>query len=179
MDTDTNLTAVAAAEADTIHATASAIASARTHTLNTTGSAVGFAQVEGDARISLSAVPLVIAKGDADFKQAYASAFIASNEVSVTQGGAPLIMGRQVSVKSGGAVAVMAGQADISRGWVGLLLAKDATVAEDSRVVFTTKAALIIALALLGGFGLIAVGVYYGARRLAQSRPTISLWRRT
>lgn len=179
MDTDTNLEAVATAEADTINVTASAIASARTQSLTTTGSAVGLAQVEGDAHISLSAVPLVVAKGDAEFRQAYASAFIASNEVSVTQGGAPLIMGRSVSVKTGGAGAIMAGEANVSHGWVGLLLAKDATIAEDSRVVFTTKAALIIAVALLGGFGLVAVGVYFGARRLSQWRPNISLWRRS
>lgn len=149
-----------------------------TGTLNASTSAIGFARVDGDAQVRLSAVPLLVAKGDAEFRQAYASAFIAGGTVSVSQGGAPMIAGRSVSVERGAGVAVVAGEATVRRGLIGVLLAKDARLSEDSRVLLSTKAALIIALALLGGFGLVAAGLVLGAKRIAEWRPDLRLWGR-
>jgi hypothetical protein len=87
-------------------------------------------------------------------------------------------MGKSVSIDSGGAMAMVAGDAKVSRGWIGVLLAKDAELSDDTRVMVTTKMALIIAAALLGGFGLIALGVYFGAQKLSQWKPDLRLWRR-
>jgi hypothetical protein len=173
-----SLSALSNVTAETVSATGSAIAAANTKTLSATASAVGMAQVEGDASVRFSTVPLLIAKGDAEFRQAYASAFLAAEHMSVSQGGAPLIVGRRLSVDTGGGVLLVAEKASVRRGWIGMLLAKDADISEDSRVLFTTRTALIIAVALLGGFGLVALGLYFGARRLSEWRPGLRVWNR-
>jgi len=172
-----SMSAIATANANSISATGSAIATARTTSLTTTASAVGLIQAEGDATVSLSAVPLMVTRGNAEFRQAYASAFIAGSDVSITQGGAPLIVGKSITVDTGGGGALIAGEAKVSNGWVGVLLAKDAQLSDDTRVIVTTKMALIVAAALLGGFGLVAVGLYFGAQRLSQWKPDLRLWR--
>jgi len=173
-----SMSAIGTANAQSISATGSAIATARTTTLTATGSALGLAQVDGDAEVSLSAVPFLVSRGDATFRQAYASAFIAGGDIAVSQGGAPLIVGKKVTIDSGGGAVLLAGKARVSRGWIGLLFAKDAEISDDSRVVLTTRGALIVAAALLGGFGLIAIGVYCGARKLARWKPDLRLWGR-
>ncbi len=98
-----SMSAVNAVNADTVSAAASAIATAKTGSLDATGCAVGLAQVDGNATISLSAAPIVSAKGDATFRQAYASAFISGGDVSISQGGAPLIIGREITIDTGAA----------------------------------------------------------------------------
>jgi hypothetical protein len=67
------------------------------------------------------------------------------------------------------------GDADIKSSWVGIVISAKTTVSEDSRVLISTKAALIIALALFGGFGLVALAISLGVRRIMHWRPSISL----
>ena len=172
------MSAVNAVNADTVSAAASAIATAKTGSLDATGCAVGLAQVDGDANICLSAAPIVSAKGDATFRQAYASAFISGGDVSISQGGAPLIIGREITIDTGGAAALVASDVKVRRGWIGLLFARHADVSEDSRVLLDTKGALILAAVLLGGFGLVAVALYLSARRVSEWRPEWPAWMR-
>jgi hypothetical protein len=168
-------TAVQVVETDTLDASMSAIASARTTTLSATGSAVGFATVEGDAETRLSWVGVVAAKGTASVHQSYASAVIAGSEVGVSQGGAPLVIGRTVTFDQGGSVVALATEANVRRGFIGVLLAGRADLADDTKVLMTGRALLVIAAVLLGGFGLVALAALYGANRLSHWRPDISL----
>jgi hypothetical protein len=172
-----SMSAIATANAQSISATGSAIATARTSSLTTTASAVGLAQVDGDSTVSLSAVPLMVTRGNAEFKQAYASAFIAGGDVSVSQGGAPLIAGKTVDIEMGGGGVLLAREARISHGWVGVLLSADAEISDDTKIVMTTRIAMILVAALLGGFGLVALGLYFGARRLSEWKPDFRLWK--
>ncbi|MEI7815069.1 MAG: hypothetical protein WCJ13_09790, partial [Coriobacteriia bacterium] len=67
------------------------------------------------------------------------------------------------------------GESAVTNGFVGVLLTPQANIAEDSRVLIGTKAALIIAAALLGGFGLVAVVMALGVRRVMSWRPQINV----
>lgn len=158
-------------EAESVSATLSAIASVRSNSLDATGSAIVLASVDGDAEVTASAVPILSAKGDATFRQAYASAFIAGGDVKIVQGGAPLILGKSVDIEQGGAIAMVTGEASVKRGFIGVLLSPRADVSDDSRVVVGPKAALIIGAVLLGGFGLVALAIFFGAKRVASWRP--------
>lgn len=162
-------------ESESLQANLSAIGTAHTGSLTATGSAIAIASVDGDATVSLSAVPILKVDGDASFKQAYASAVLASNSLSVKQGGSPVMLARSLEVTQGGSVAMIAGEADVRQSYVGVLLSPKATLSEDSRVLVGPKAALIIAAAILGGFGLVALVMVLGAKRVAQWRPRIDL----
>jgi len=153
----------------------SAIGAAEAAALSATGSAIGSASVGGDADMTASAVGIVTAKGSASFHQAYASAFIAGGDTTISQAASPVIIGKSVSMEQGVGAVVITGDADFKRSWVGVLLAPRASVSEDSKVLIDAKAALIIAAVLLGGFGLVAVAIYFGARRVSQWRPSIAL----
>lgn len=170
-----NVSVVGSVTAESAEANLSVVAIAKTDDLTAVGSAIGLVTAEGDAEVNTSMVPLLIAKGDASFHQAYASAFIAGGTVDVRQGGSPIIVGKQLSVEQGGGIVMLASEAQVSRGFVGLLVSPNATVSDDSRVLLSTKAALIIAAALLGGFGIVAIAMLLGVRRVMQWRPQISL----
>ncbi len=162
-------------ESDKLQANLSAIATAQTGSLEAVGSAVGFASVSGDASLTASAAPIVYAKGDVSVRQCYTSAVLAGGDMDITQAGAPLIVGKKLDVSQGGALVMLSGESMVSNGFVGILLTPKATVADDSRVLIGTKAALIIAAALLGGFGLVALVMVLGVRRVMTWRPQISV----
>ena len=162
-------------EATSLQASLSAIANAKTEDFEAVGSAVGFVSAGRDATITASCSPLVYAKGDIHVRQAYTSAVIAGGDMEINQAGAPIIVGKQLSVHHGGGVVMVAGEAQVSHGFVGVLLTPKATVSDDSRVLLSTKAALIIAAALFGGFALVAVVMVLGVRRVMGWRPSISL----
>jgi hypothetical protein len=100
---------------------------------------------------------------------------IVSGETKVHQAASPLIIGRVVDASQSGACAVLAGEANVTRSWVGMVLSGKTTVSEDSRVIISTKAAMIIALALFGGFGLVALVGWMGVRKVTSWRPTINV----
>lgn len=156
--------------AQSLQANLSAIVSAHTGTLEAVGSAIAFSNVGGDATITASASPLVYAKGDVSVRQSYTSAVLAGSNMHISQAGAPLIVGKQLDINQGGGVVLLSGEANVSNGFVGVLLSPKATVSDDSRVLLSTKAALIIAAALLGGFGLIAVVMVVGMKRMMARR---------
>jgi len=162
------------AEQDALKANMSAIGTVRTGSLDATASAIGFANVSGDAALTASAAPVVLTKGNVSLHQCYTSAIIAGTEVDASQAGAPLIIGKKVRVEQGGAMVMVSGRSKVKHGFVGVLLTPQATVSEDSRVLVGTKAALIIAAALLGGFGLLAVVMAFGVKRVAAWRPHLN-----
>jgi hypothetical protein len=162
-------------ESETIQANLSAIATAQAGSLEAVGSAVGFANVSGDATLTASAASVLYAKGNISVRQSYTSAVLAGGDMDISQAGAPLIIGKQLSVQQGGAVVMLSGESAVSNGFVGILLSPKATVSEDSRVLIGPKAALIIAAALLGGFGVVALVMALGVRRVMTWRPQINV----
>jgi hypothetical protein len=162
-------------EATSLQASLSVIGSAHAEDFEAVGSAVGFASVGGDATITASASPIVHAKGDIHVRQAYTSAVIAGGDMEISQAFAPIIVGKQLSVQQGGACVAVAGDAEIKGGFVGVLLSPKASVSEDSRVLLSTTGALIIAAAILGGFGIVALVMTLGVRRVMSWRPSISV----
>jgi len=168
-------TAERAIEAGSLEASLSAIASAKTQSLDATGCAIGMANVGGDTEIKLSATPFVYTKGNASFHQSYASAFIAGNDVAVSQGASPMVVARTISFDQGGSCVAVASNVSVKRGFVGLLLAGSAEIGEDSKVLLTGRGVLILAAALLGGFGLVALAMLYSANRVSNWRPNITL----
>lgn len=153
----------------------SAIASAKTVSLDASGSAVGLATVDGDATASLSAIGIMAAKGNATMRQSYASAFVAGDELSLSQSAAAMAGARTISFERSAAVASVAAETSVRGGFVGLVISGRTDISEDAKVLLTGRAVLIIALALLGGFGLVALALAYGAQRVSAWRPSISL----
>jgi hypothetical protein len=162
-------------ESSSVQASLSVIGTAQAEEFEAVGSAVGFVSAGGDATITASASPIVHAKGDIHVRQAYTSAVIAGGDMEISQAFAPIIVGKQLSVHQGGGVVMLAGDAKVSNGFVGVLLSPRAEISDDSRVLLSTKGALIIAAALLGGFGILAVVVALSARRAMSWRPSIQL----
>ncbi len=161
-DLQANLSAVAVANAGDLQANLSAVGVAKTEWLESIGSAIGVAFVNGDAEISTSATPLVITKGDTDFHQAYASAMIAGGTVRVHQGGSPLMVAKKLKVEQGGGVVMIAGKAKVKRSFIGVLLARDASLSEDTRVLVTGKGAALISAAVFGGLAMLALALLGG-----------------
>lgn len=145
--------------AEDLQATFSAVAQASTGSLEATGSAIGMTTVEGDATLTASAAPLVFTHGDATVQQSYASAVIAGGGsfTRVRQSAAPLMVGKTMELEQVGAVALVTGEAKVKKSWVGIIAAPSVEVSDDSKVIITTRGALIIGAALLGGFGLVAL----------------------
>jgi hypothetical protein len=160
-----------------IQANLSAMGSVTAGSLSATGSAIGAASVQGDATITASMVPALLTKGDTTIQQSYASAMIVGGggKTTVHQAVSPLIIGKTMDISQAGACMLVTGDADVKKSWVGIVLAPKTTISEDSRVIIDTKAAFIIAIALFGGLGLVALAVTLAARRLMRWRPTINI----
>ncbi len=167
--------AIASAEADEIRASGTAIGSAHTSSLVSTASAIGLANVEGDAQISVSAVPILKTAGGATFSQAYASAVIIGGDTQIHQAAAPVMIGKTLDATQTISCVTVAGDTKVTRSTIGLLFSRNAEVSDDSRILLSNRSALIIAAALLGGFGLVAVAMFLGAQRVSRWRPNIQL----
>ncbi len=162
-------------EGPDVQASLSAVGTVRAEEFEAVGSVVGFTAAGGDATITASCAPIVHAKGDIHVRQAYTSAVIAGSDMEISQALAPIIVGKQLSVNQGGGVVMLSGESQVSNGFVGVLLTPKASISDDSKVLLSTKAALIIAAALFGGFALVAVVMVLGARRIMSWRPSISV----
>ncbi|HET6352326.1 MAG TPA: hypothetical protein VFG89_09395 [Coriobacteriia bacterium] len=169
------LTAVDGVETPTLEASLSAIASAKAGSISATGSAVGMASSAGDFDAQLSVVVLGAAKGMGSVKQSYVSAFVASDGLAVSQSVVPLGVAKTIIFEQSGAIVVGAAETKVRGGFVGLLLSGHTDIADDSRVLMDTRAAIIVACALLGGLGLVALALYLSAKRLTAWRPAISM----
>ncbi len=154
-------------EAQAMKASLSAIASADTVDLETTASAIGLAQVSGDAHVSTSYVGIMYAKQGGTFQQGYASAAIFGGDTTVRQAGAPLIIGRSMNIEQGGGGVLIGSDVKVSHGFVGMVVSGRSEISDDSRVLISTKAAIIIAAAILGGFAVVAVVMAMGTKRIA------------
>jgi hypothetical protein len=161
--------------AEVVEMSLSAAATVKTDSLKASASAIGLADVEGDSDVRLSALGVSYAKGNASIHQTYASALIAGNDVAISQGGTPFVVGRTISFDQGGSVVAAASNVSVSRGFVGLLLAGKADVSDDSKVLLTGRGVAILAAVMLGGFALVAVAIAFGANRVSNWRPEISL----
>jgi len=160
---------------DDVQANLSAIASLDAGSLSATGSAIGAASIDGDATITASMMPAAIVRGNATIQQSYVSAAIVGGDTKVHQAVAPLIIGKTMDVSQGGGAVLLSGEANVTKSWVGIVLSPKTTISEDSRVLISTKAALIIAFAVFGGFALVALVGWLGVRRLMRWRPSIAL----
>lgn len=170
---------VAAAMSDVstgaLNASLSAIASAQTGSLDATGSAIGMARVTGDAEARLSWVGLMTSKNSATMHQSYSSAFVAADELKMSQAASAMAVARTVTFEQSGAVVSISGNAEVKGGFIGVLLAPKADIAEDTRILISGRGLLVLALAVLGGFGLVAIALAYGAERFSSWRPNLSL----
>ena len=162
-------------EGGSLQASLSAIAHASVHDFEAVGSAVAFATAGGDAVITASMTPLVYAKGDVHIRQSYTSAVLAGGDMKISQAGAPVIIGKKLSIEQGGGIVMLAGEAEVNHGFIGVLLAPKATISDDTKVLLSTKAALVIAAALFGGFALVALAMTLGVRRVMSWRPQINV----
>lgn len=166
--------------ANDLKANLSAIGTATTTSLEANASAVALARVEGESTASMSAVALTYAKGDASMRQSYASAFVAAGEMSLSQSAAAASVARTISFEQSGSVATVASNITAQRSFIGILLAGRSEISDDSRILITGRALIVLAIVMLGGFGLVAVALAYAGRQLSTWRPSISLphWRR-
>jgi hypothetical protein len=128
-------------------------------------SAFGSMEVAGDANLLNSAVGMLAAKGPVKLKRGVACSIMTEGDVTVTKGGAGLIIGRNVNVDRGGIGVMVGTETTVQRSWIGLLLARKAELSDDSRVLFDWKAALILSAVLLGIFGVVMVVVLLLVRR--------------
>ena len=162
-------------DSESVQANLSAVATVNAGSLSATGSAIGAASVDGDATITASMVPALITRGDTTVQQSYASAIIVGRGATtkVHQSATPMIVGRTVDVTQSAAGTILAGDADVKNSWVGIVISPSTKVSEDSKVIISTKAALIIGAFLLGGFGLVALAFALGVRRVTRWRPSL------
>jgi hypothetical protein len=119
----------------------------------------------------------VLCRGNATLQQSYVSAMIVSGggETKVHQAASPLIVGKTVDLTQSAGGVLVTGEADVKSSWVGIVLSPKTTVSEDSHVIVSTKAALIIAAALFGGLGLVALAIALGVRRVMHWRPSVAM----
>lgn len=158
--------------ADDSCTTLSAVGSVHADAFAATGSLIGVANVERDARITASVAPAVLSRGATIVQQSYTSAIIVGGgaETRIHQAAAPIIVGKTTEMVQSGACTVVTGEANIRNSWVGMVLSPKATVSEDSRVLISPAAAIIIGLALITGIGVVAVVAVLLARRAYEQR---------
>lgn len=161
--------------AETVEASLSAIASARVNSLKTTGSAVGLATVGRDAQISTSAAGILNAKGNATVNQSYVQGFVGAEHVDLHQAASAAVIARTVTFDHSVSAVTMSAETEVNSGFIGILLSGRANVSENARVVLTGRALAVLAAALLGGLGLVAIAVWWGAREIATKLPKVEL----
>lgn len=162
-------------EVDVLEAKAAALASVSTVELAAKGSAIWKASVEGDAELSNSVVGVVNA-GSVGLYRGAALVMVGDGESAIEQGFAEVVVSRAVGLNKSGAGVVVASDASLARSWVGVMAARNATLSGDSRVIIDAKAVLILAAALLGGFGLIALALMYLVPKRRMHRLTHMPW---
>lgn len=158
-------------QASSLDATLSAIASARAGSINAGGSAIGIATVAGSADLATSAIGLITAKGDCNVRQSYVQGLITAEKADLDQTVVAGVLAKTITFDRSASVVTISNDAEVRSGMVGVLLAGRANVSEDARVLLTGRALAVLALALIGGLGLVAVAVAWSAQRLAAALP--------
>lgn len=152
-------------EVDLLQASMTAIASADTGELDASKSAIASLTAHGDTYVSTSAIGMLDGV-NVEMHQSMAGAVIADANASVHSSAAPVVIARNVDLVSSGSAVTVASEVTAAGSWIGLMAARNATLSEDSRVILDWKGALIIGLCLMGGFGLLALAVWFAARRV-------------
>lgn len=127
------------------------------HDVDANASLIGAANAEHDMVISKSAVLIANIEGNVDIDRSFADVIVAGD----------------VTGENFGTAVLVTRAADIQRGWVGLAITPNLQVSEDSRVIIGPKAALIIAIALFGIFGIMMMLMYEAAHRVMSWRPSL------
>jgi len=167
--------AVSSLDADYAEVSLSAIASTTAGVLDANGSAIGLARIDGDVDITFSAVGLATVQGNASLSQSYVSGFVASDNLNVSQAATAAALARTITFEQGGAAVAVSGDTTVRRGFVGLLLSGKTDIAEDSRVLISGWGLAVLAVAVLGGFGIVALAMGHGAHRLAEIGKNVHL----
>ncbi|MDP2182132.1 MAG: hypothetical protein Q8K99_06150 [Actinomycetota bacterium] len=128
---------------------------------------------ERDVEVTASFAGIVNAQGGATLNQSGACTIFAQGNVDANQAGAAAIVTRTLSGEGVYAGAIVAGDVSVGKSWVGLVLSPNMQVSEDSRVIIGPVAALIIALAIFGVFGVVAALGFFAARRAMTWRPRV------
>lgn len=134
---------------------------------------VGTVASEHDIELSTSCAGVVSAQGDASVSQSGAGAIVAHGDVRTHQTGVAALLASAVEgdhLYSGVAVA---SDISVSRSWVGIALAPKMQVSDDSRIIVGPIAALILAAAILGVFGIVAALGVIATKRALAWRPKV------
>jgi len=162
--------------AEDTQVTLSGACTVHAQSLSASGSAIGVASVDGDTTITASLAPIVVSRGNTMVRQSYTSGVIVGGGANTMmhQSFAPLIIGKTMDVTQSGGCVLASSEASIKQSWIGMVVAPNVTVSEDSRVLLSTRAALIVAAALLGGMGLIALAIGLASSNARRRRPTFA-----
>lgn len=128
---------------------------------------------EHDVEISTSCTGVVSAEGNSAITQSGAGAIIARGDVEATQSGSVALVASSVTGDHTYSVVTLASDVAVSRSWIGVALSPRMQVSDDSRVLIGPIAALIIVVAALGVFGIVAVFGVLAAKRAIAWRPKV------
>jgi hypothetical protein len=110
------------------------------------------------ATLKYSAAAVTYARGQADLSWASPKLVGAGGDVTIKNGGAQFVAAaNSVSIRNGGAAAVVARTARVEGGTVGLLLAGQADIDENARVILRPTGAAALGAGFAGGLFLALV----------------------
>jgi hypothetical protein len=115
----------------------------------------------------------VNSQGKASIDQSGAGAIIVQGPVEATRSGALAIVASSVSGDHAYSAVAVGSDVSLSKSWVGVALSPRMQVSENSRVIIGPIAALIIAVAIFGVFGVAAALGVVVVRRAMTWRPKV------
>jgi hypothetical protein len=147
-----NKSALGRAQADTAEVKMSAVGMLTTQSANFKASSVAAALVKGDASLAWSSAQMVGSTKDVTLTNSGGQIMLAGNNIEVLRGGAAVMAARSVTVQ---------------RGLVGMVVAQNATLGDDTKVLLKPTGAA----ALGAGFGAGAIaGLLLAARMLGRRK---------
>ena len=135
--------------------------------------AVGSVASERDVSMSMSCAGIVTSAGKTSISQGGVGAIIAQGPVEATRSGTLAIVANSVIGDHAYSAVAVGSNVSLNESWIGVALSPRLQVSEDSRVIIGPLAALIISVALLGVFGIVAVLVAVAVRRALTWRPKV------
>ncbi|MBM3146700.1 MAG: hypothetical protein FJ000_02260 [Actinobacteria bacterium] len=114
-------------------------------------SAVGLLSTES-AQLKMSPAALTYARGPVELKLSSANMLVTGGDVNVQYGGAQLLAaGGDARLATAAAGAVIAREVHVERGLVGMLVARDAELADGARVILRPSGAAALGAGFAGG----------------------------
>jgi hypothetical protein len=121
------------------------------------------------ASFQASSTAAALAKGDVSMAWSSAQLVAAAKDVTMSNAGGQLIAAAgSVDVHTGGAALIAGGSVTVERGLVGVVLARTATLGDQTRVLLAPRAAAALSAGFGAGF-LAAVACYW--RRFRRAKP--------